>query len=131
MRGRLVEPAARNLFSEALERGPEPTLDPPALTRRASPGRVAGDPSPSPVAGDPGPGDGRAVVSRADLTPDAPSALDLVDDGWSHTAIPADTVYEQEPEGEFEAPRGIAQLIAGGIFVAILRAIAWYLATSL
>lgn len=78
---------------------------------------------------------GRVVVPLTDLTPDAPSALDLYEAPPSESVPdPADeAVFEQVPltDPGLEPPRGVLQMIAGGVFVAILLAVAWYLATTL
>lgn len=117
----LVEAPTRSLFSEALgsEGGDADHSSQPIAARTALLRRDVGP--------------GRVVVPLEDLTPEAPSALDLLDDSWAVATISVDTVYEQEPltDGALEPPRGVAQMVAGTLFIIVLLAIAWYLATSL
>ncbi|HUG87095.1 MAG TPA: hypothetical protein VMM13_21175 [Euzebya sp.] len=133
-------PQARSLFTQDLG-AEEDDVTPPevalvddvaALGGIVRPAPEPRAPADSAVAAEPSRAD-HAAVPLSDLTPTAPSVLDLEDTPWTVGAASPAATYEQEPmvDPELEPPRGIAQIMAGVLFVAVLVAIAWYLATNL
>ncbi len=71
-------------------------------------------------------------VSHADLSPDAVSSLDISELPVApHTPEPRFEQWPVDEDVDLEPPRTWGQRVLGALFVALLLALAWWLATSL